>query len=72
MPGMVRATADAVSAAYAQIMVDHQFFPGPIHTVFNGAGGNTGVAVNAFFFIDTDNRRKRYVPHFYISLFLLN
>jgi hypothetical protein len=54
---------DAVSAAYAKIMVYGYLFPGAVVAVFYRARRDTGMTVNTFFLINSDDRRQFVCLH---------
>jgi hypothetical protein len=53
---MVGAGADAVSAADTKGMIYRYRFSRAIVAVFNRTGGDTGMTVHTFFFINPDDR----------------
>jgi hypothetical protein len=60
---VVGAGVDAVSAAYAEIVVDSYLLPGAVVAVFYRAGRDTGMTVDTFFLINPDDRRQFVCLH---------
>jgi hypothetical protein len=56
-PRVVGTGMNTVSTADAEIMVDGYFFSGAVVTVLYRTRRNTGMTVDAFFFVNCDNRR---------------
>jgi hypothetical protein len=46
---------DTLPAAYAKVMIYDYLVSRTVVTIFYGAHGDTGMAVNAFFFINPDD-----------------